>query len=95
MSTDTTTPFPGWDDPAVSGEEADGPQEEHIREWAQTYVPEVSAEAFAEWIVVDWEVFEPDGTYTVHEFLCGALREWRGEDGGYPATPEVPRRTRA
>lgn len=93
MSTETA-PFPGWDEPAVSDENADGPQEEHIQEWAQTYVPEASATAFAEWIVTEWETFEPDGTFTVYEFLRNALREWRGEEGGYPATPEVERRTR-
>lgn len=94
MTADTTPPFPGWDDPAVPEEEADGPQEKHIREWAETYVPEASAKAFAKWIVADWEGYDPDGTYTVHEFLRGVLREWRGEDGGFPATPDVPRRQR-
>ncbi|WP_190394855.1 hypothetical protein [Nocardiopsis deserti] len=95
MSTDTTTPFPGWDDPAVSGEEADGPEEHDIRTWAERYVPPHSAEAFASHVWEQWEEYEPDGSQTVEEFLCGLMRQWRGEDSGYPATPEVPRRTRA
>lgn len=87
MSTDTTTPFPGWGDPAVLSEEADGPEEHDIRRWAERYVPAESAEAFAAHVWAQWDEYEPDGSQTVGAVLCGLLRHWRGESGGYPPTP--------
>lgn len=87
MSTDTT-PFPGWSDPAVLSEEADGPEENDIRTWAERYIPPHSAEAFAAHVWETWEEYEPDGSQTVGEFLCDLLRQWRGESGGYPPTPQ-------
>ncbi|MFY7069059.1 hypothetical protein ACOQFV_24645 [Nocardiopsis changdeensis] len=84
----TTTPFPGWGDPAVLSEEADGPEDLAIRTWAERYIPPHSAEAFAEHAWSQWDEYEPDGSQTVGEFLCDLLRQWRGESGGYPPTPQ-------
>lgn len=79
----------GLDAPAVPAEEADPPVEEDIARWAARSGPPESAEAFAAHAADQWEEYEPDGTMTVGELLCGLLRQWRGEDGGFPATPAV------
>ena len=89
MSTETA-PFPGWDEPAVSAEDADSPEEHVIRTWAEHYVPPESAKAFAEHVWNQWDEYEPDGSMTVGAMVCDLLRQWRGEGGGYPPTPEVP-----
>lgn len=49
----STTPqhaptLPGWDEPALMSEDAEGPTEEALQEWAEHYVSPQSAEAFAE-----------------------------------------------
>lgn len=74
--------------PARSGEDTDHlPTEAHLREWAARYVPEESAQAWAEHVYTEWDEYEPDGTTSTETFLRGLMRTWRGEVGGYPPTP--------
>lgn len=50
-----------------------------IREWAKNYLPDPSAEGFAEWLndhIGDRE----DEDITIHDVLTGAYQEWIGND---------------
>lgn len=91
--TDSAPVLPGQDEPALMSEDADGPTQKDLQEWAEHYVMPQSAAAFAEHLWQEWDEYEPDGTQTVGGFACDVLRQWRGEDGGYPATPQTPPRT--
>lgn len=88
-----TDTVPGWDDPALPTDDADSPTEQQIRSWAEQYVTPQSAAAFAAHLWTEWDEYEPDGTLTVGQIITDVMRQWRGEGGGYPATPE-PKETR-
>lgn len=51
-------------------------------EWARGFLPEESADPFAEWIMSCWGDWADGSESTVLEVLTGALGHWRGD--GFP-----------
>lgn len=74
------------------GENLDDVTQADILAWATTYLPDPSAEAFAEWLnshLGDWE----NEAISIHEVLTGAYQQWTGGDLPAPDCPHGYRLT--